>query len=260
VNADEYSEALAQELCQSFAVRPVGDQKWAVGTPLLYDDGDSLPVFVEHSTSWRLTDEGMAVSHLYFDDFEYTEPRLRRIQLLAEAHGVGMSKDHELVLELDGPPSAYDIGTFLQLVAQVRGVALTASTEREQTRYAITLRERVVERLAVPSYDPNWSPPTLRTRANYKADLHILTDDDADVVVFAASTSDKANVSALTVNHFKKVIPEMRPVLAYYPDKVNSEAIFRFQDEVEDDDAVVPVPPEDITRLLSALRDRGVAV
>lgn len=82
------------------------------------------------------------------------------------------------------------------------------------------------------------------------------------MVLFAAGTSDYVNVSDLTIRQFGRVETEreMLPLLAYHPERVASESICRFQDEVGQDDAVIPAPPGSHRPLLAALAERGVAL
>lgn len=263
MTSEEFPTSLQRALCESFAVRVDGDDRWAIRSPMIFDDGDALPVFaVRDGAKWYLTDDGMSVSHLFFDEFQFTEARFGRIAQLVSRHSAELGDAHQIRMVLDGPPSPVDIGDFLQLVAQVQGVALTSQSDRDQTRYASTIRTRIEQLLTTPNYDENWSPPELRerTRANYRADLRVSTASSADLVVFAASTSDKANVSALTVGQFGKVRTDLVPVLAYHPDKVASEAIYRFQDEVGDSGSVVPTQPGEYRALVGELKNRGVAI
>jgi hypothetical protein len=95
------------------------------------------------------------------------------------------------------------------------------------------------------------------TRASYRCDMRVPTSG-ADVLLFVASTSDKANVSALSVHQFRKVMTDFQPVLAYHPERVTSEAVARFQDEVGSDESVVETMPEATLSLERVLADRGV--
>lgn len=263
MNAHDLAEVLQAELCTTFRVRASEGEEIAISSPFLFDDGDVLPVFLRRSEGgWILTDHGMAVSHLFFDEFQFTEARFARVAQLVGVHAARLSDTHEITMAVDGQPTAFDVATFLQLVAQVQGVALTSRTDRDQSRYVTTLRASVEERLQTADYEDNWSPPEVkdRTMANYRADLRIHSVSGADVVLFAASTSDKANVSALTMGQFKRFAGSRQflPILAYHPDRVASEAVYRFQDEVETTESAVAVQPGDYRSLVGALRDRGV--
>lgn len=261
----DFGARLGRSLCESFHVREDGEGRWAIRSPLLLDDGDALPVFVVRASTgeWHLTDDGMALSHLFFDEFNYTEPRFARLARLVEGHGYELTAEN-VINTSDGPePDAFDVGDFLQLLAQVRGVALTSIPERDSTRYVTSVRQGVEDLLQTPDFDENWSPPELRerTRATYRADLRVATSvAGRDLVLFAASTSDKANVSALTVGHFKRVRSDLVPLLAYDPDRVASEAVYRFQDEVEDDRSIVAVRPGALSTLVAELDRRGVLI
>ena len=46
MTVETFSEDLKQGLCRSFDVRAEGEGRWVVRTPMLYDDGDALPVIV----------------------------------------------------------------------------------------------------------------------------------------------------------------------------------------------------------------------
>jgi len=262
VTADDLAARLKADLCASFVVRPDGQDRWAVRTPMLFGDGDALPLFVERSaTGWVLTDDGLTVSHLFFDEFRHTPARFARIEMVVQAHGADLGPGHVIRMPLDDMPAAYDVGDFLQMLAQVQGVALTVEQEREQQRFVTSVRARVEHRLATPGYESNWTPPGLEqvARANYKCDMRIPAEG-TNVLLFAASTSDKANVSALTVHQFRKVTTDFIPLLAFHPKRVASEAVARFQDEVGSDEAVVETFPDATQSLERALQNRGVAL
>jgi hypothetical protein len=230
---------------------------------MLYDDGDGVPVFIVHDgTSWTITDDGMTVSHLYFDDFEATEARVSRLRAAAATDGAEVTPEHAVTLRLSDRPTAFDVGDFLQIVSGLRSLAVASSTEREQTRFVTTVRERVTPHLADPGWEPNWLlPGTGSSKSKYRVDLKVPTDrPDEPVALFIASTGEKTNLAALTVVHLQRASSRARPVLAYNPDRVTSEAIVRFQDEVEDDSAAIPVPAGQVDQLVPALQRRGVAV
>jgi hypothetical protein len=260
MTSEDPGARLKADLCTSFVVRPDGDDRWAIRTPMLYGDGDALPIFVERTAGgWVLTDDGLTVSHLFFDDFRYTDARFGRIEMLVDAHEAELGPGHVIRIPLDSFPDAFDVGDYLQLLAQVQGVALTVQTDRDQQRYITNVRSRVEARLANAAYEPNWTPPGLDrvTRARYRCDMRIPAPD-TDVLLFVASTSDKANVSALSLHQFRKVTAGFKPVLAYHPDRVTSEAVFRFQDEAGSDDSVIETRPEETLALERALQRRGV--
>jgi hypothetical protein len=204
----------------------------------------------------------MATSHLFFDDFEPTESRLKRMQAIVLEGGGTYDDERVIRLELDSAPSPYDVGDFLQLIAQLRGAALVAFGERDDQgrRYVTRQRQRVVDALQTPDYQANWSP-TGDMSGLFKADLRVATTpDEPPVALFLASTVAKAGEAGLSAIHFAKANANVQPVLAYDPNRVSSKAVHRFQETVEDDTAVVVAPPDDVTQLLPELRRRGVLV
>ena len=252
---------LKESLCDSWMIREDSPGRWTVSSPFLFDDGDSFPVFVHQDEGrWQIRDYGMACSHLFFDDFHATEARMGRIVQLVEGAGGTFDSKNEISISLNGPPGAYHVADFLKLLSQVQGVALTSQIDRDQNRYITQVRQSIESHLVLPDFDENWTPPELveQTKAKYRADLRVGTGTAKNVVLFLASTSDKANVSSLSIHRFKHLGLPLVPLLAYHPDKVASEAVYRFQDEVEDDTAAVPVAPGDYGLLFKQFRDRGV--
>lgn len=252
---------LKTALCDAWTVREDSPGEWAISTPFIFDDGDSFPVFVRlDSERWTLRDYGMTCSHLFFDDFNATEARMNRIVQLVQKSDGRLDSKNEITVVLDGPPNAYNVADFLKLLSQVQGVALTSQIDRDQNCYITQVRQSIEKHLVLPDFDENWSPPELaeQTKAKYRADLRVATNTQKNVVLFLASTSDKANVSSLSIHRFKDLGLQLVPMLAYHPEKVPSEAVYRFQDEVQDDTAAVPVEPGNYAELFKQFRDRGV--
>jgi Domain of unknown function DUF1828 len=258
--SSELSTQLKKSLCDSWMIREDSPSEWTVSTPFLFEDGDGLPVFVRlQDNGWSIRDYGMTCSHLFFDDFNATESRMARILQLIEKAGAKLDATNEIAMQLLGPPDAYQIADFLTLLNQVQGIALTSQIERDQTRYITQVRQTIESHLVLPDFDENWTPPQLveQTKAKYRADLRVGTTSNNSIVLFLASTSDKANVSSLSIHRFKQLGLPLLPVLAYHPEKVASEAVYRFQDEVQDDTAAVPVHPGDYSTLFKEFRNRG---
>jgi hypothetical protein len=254
-------EQLKKLICDAWSIREDAEGTWTITSPFLFDDGDAFPVFLNKiDGGWVLRDHGMACSHLFFDDFTPTEARLGRIAQLAQSASSKVDANFEITTRLGESPDAFQIADFLKLLAQVQGVAIASSVDREQSRYVTQVRQSIEAQLSVPDFDENWSPPQLaeRLKAKYRADLRLGTQSGGSVVLFLASTSDKANVSSLSTHRFHQVDQNLKSFLAYHPEKVASEAVFRFQDEVGDDSATVPVVPGDYARLFRVIRDRGV--
>jgi hypothetical protein len=257
-----FADTLHRQLCGAFALREDGEGRWVVRTPLLYEDGDALPLVVTTEGShWELSDDGMTISHLFFDEFEPTDARMAHLRAVADATGVQIGEEYRLSLALNDPPNEFDVGDFLQAVTAVRGAALASASEREEyTRYVTTVREQLKPALREPGWEANWPIPGTR-KARYKVDMRVPTDrPDSPVALFFASTTEKTNLSALTVVHLNRAHVTALPVLAYHPQRVPSEAVFRFQEEAQDDSAAVGVTPGEIGPLIPVLRRRGVAV
>jgi hypothetical protein len=256
---------LKSQWCSALDFTPAGQDRWAISTPFFYADGDGFPVFLRHGRDrWHLTDDGVAFSHLFFDDVEVTDARLRTMTRLAERSGVAVVDDASgvrLVLDLDADPSAYDLADFLQVIAQLQGVLRSISQERSEQRYRAAVRNQVHQWLdpMTVAFDL-WSPDSLGSGGkSYQADLYI-ESGGAPVTVFAASTDQSALAAALSVTQYRKAHLDFQPLLSFRPDRVSSLSVAKFQDAAEADDCVTGAPQDDFATLRPALRKLGVAL
>lgn len=260
IDSPGFASKLNSELCESFQVRQESENSWAVRTPFLYDDGDGLPVFVvRRDHKWDITDHGMTISHLFFDDFKVTPKRLEKIKQLVAKYAGEVSERQAITLSMEDEPSSFEIGSFLQMVSQVQGLAHTSS-RKQDSRFATTVGRSVKQHLRKDSYDENWSPPALRleTKATYSSNLRI-SAKHGNVALFLAGTSERAGVSAMAARRFVDIDQTLVPVLAFHKNGVNSQAVYRFQEETGPDHGiVVEVKVGSYDNLFATLESSGV--
>jgi hypothetical protein len=104
MTSSDFAAELKLALCESFDVRQDSPDHWTIRSPFIFEDGDNLPSFVTHvDGSWRLTDQGMTVSHLFFDEFQFTEARFNRISQLVLSHSVRVRRRALLASGRSGP-------------------------------------------------------------------------------------------------------------------------------------------------------------
>lgn len=257
------SPEILRQLCTSFQLHQVDERRWSIGSPFLYEDGDGLPVFLEERSEggWTVTDQGMAFSHLFFDDFEYTDARLRTLQRVVDGWGYDIDRDtHRISVDLSDDPSAYQIADFIQVLCEVRGAATAAITEKQSQQYRTQMRRRVKERLRGPGVEEFWAPASLQRTNAFRADLRLETDQEAPVVLFLASTSERATRAALTVDQFRKVGTPMAPLMAY-DHHVSSDAVWIFQEYAQGgDESALPVEVDSDAHLARRLANMGVPI
>lgn len=251
---------LREELCESFSVDRLDEDRWSILTPLLYSDGDGLPVIVERvGGGWRLSDNGYATSHLFFDDFEHTPAREDTLRRVVALQRMDMDDKFVVTCDLDGPPDPYDIGDFLQVLAQIQGVAFATPQIERDTNYTTTMRDAVTSQLADPVFEPNWPlPETAGRRASYSVDLLVGAGAGA-VPTFFASTTAHVRSSTLTwVEITERGIPSAAPILAFSETaRVSGNDLMAFQDRAGDD-AIIAAGPADMRGVLRLLAERGV--
>lgn len=251
---------LIEALCESFTVDRLDDTRWSIGTPLLYNDGDGLPVIASCvDGQWRLSDNGYATSHLFFDDFDHTPAREDALRRVVERQRMMMDDKFVITCELNGPPDPYDIGDFLQVVAQIQGVAYASPTVERESNYRTIMRETVTAALTDPDFEENWPlPESPQRRASYSVDLRIGSGPDL-VPTFFASTIAHVRYSTLTwVELLERGIDTGRPVLAINGHaKIPGNDIMAFRDRAGDD-AVITASAGDVRPVLRVLAERGV--
>jgi hypothetical protein len=231
-------EQLKHDWCDSFSIEELPDGGLTVTTPFAFGDGDGYPVVVERREGrWRITDRGLAVSHLQFSELEFTGGRRQQIGRIAVAHGYSFVDD-VLAFDLDDLPSVEDIADFLVLVAQVSGLPLQVP-ERESDQFRTRAREHVRRWLADPeSAKPNWQPP--RPKGDlFPADL-MIPAPQRSVVAFFAGSNQKADRSMAFVGQYLRWGLEVKPLLAHNG-TLSSDTIYRAQTTLDDDSAVVEV-------------------
>jgi hypothetical protein len=263
VVTEPWQNVLRNAICDSFSIHEVGEGRWSIGTPLLYEDGDGLPVIVEYAEgAWSLSDNGYATSHLFFDDFEHTDARADALRRLVHSARMNIDDSFTITCDLDGPPDPYDVGDFLQVIAQVQGLARSAAHIEREGNYRPTMRKAVTSLLVEADFEENWLLPEFKGRqARYSVDLAIGSGASM-VPVFFASTSRAVSESTVTVLEMRhRDIATATPLLAYdnRGHAISSNEIKRFQDQAGDD-VVVHATPENTRGLVRKLAERGVLI
>ncbi len=266
---DSTFSTLISSMESSFHIQQYQDEMWIVRSPFTYSDGDSLPVFISRIDGrWALRDCGMTVSHLYFDEFEYSEARYRSIMQVADYHYAEISKEYEIIMPLDAAPTPYDIGDFLQLISQIQVVAIVSHTEREQRTYIKTIRESLRKAIDVSvtnlSIDDNWTCQELRSKSNgkYSIDIRIYSSQNGlqPVNMLLASTDYKTTLSIITMGKVRPFDEKSNFILAINPERVSEAAVVRFEDQICEEDSVVRVTPDNLHPLYAELDKRGIPI
>ncbi len=266
---DSTFSTLILSMESSFNIQQYQDEMWIVRSPFTYSDGDSLPVFISRIDGhWALRDCGMTVSHLYFDEFEYSEARYRSIMQVADYHYAEISKEYEIIMPLDAAPTPYDIGDYLQLISQIQVVAIVSHTEREQRTYIKTIRESIRNKLdessAIFQVEDNWTCSQLDSKAKgkYTIDSRIYSSQNRvqPVNMFIASTDNKTTLSTLTMAKVRPFDEKSNFILAIHPERVSEAAVVRFEDETCEEDSVVRVTSDNLHPLYAELDKRGIPI
>lgn len=255
-------QAVRAVLCEAFSVDPSGQDEWIISSPFLFRDGDGFPVYLRRAgSSWVLTDSGAAASHLFFDDFELTDARLRHLEALAETNGLALRDQHVIVRTLDHFPDAYEIADVLVAIAQV-GALPHVQSETSDVRYRTAARLRVAGLLSPEQQRREHWRPQQPHGDLWVADLWMPTED-RPVAAFMVGNTPRADRVAATVSQYTRWNLRERPIVAYKP-SLASNSVSRLQDAVADDQAVVALNPElaetGALGIRRVLAERGVLV
>jgi hypothetical protein len=248
-------EQIKRSLCDAFSVDPTGPGEWIISSPFLFRDGDGFPLYLHHtSVGWTLTDHGSAAAHLFFDDFDLNETRLRHLEALAAANGLEIANQHALVRNLTKPPDAYDIADVLLAIAQV-GAVPHLQAERSDTGFRRGARAAVLGILEPGQHRvENWSPDGHPNGGLWPADLWFPTQG-APVAAFFVGNTSRADRVTSTINQYWRWNRQEQPVVGYKRDGLTSPSISRLQEVADDDSAVVPIDiSADLTGVLGVRR------
>lgn len=230
---------LRHDWCDALTVEELPGGALMAVTPFLFPDGDSFPILLERTRAgWRISDGGVAVSHLQFAELDLTEGRRRLLERFAAAQGGSVIGD-VLSLAFDEFPRVDDIAYFVQLISQIAGMPLHDSTERDPEQFRTRAIRTIEEWLSDPSLaERNWHADEDK-RQLFPADLRLETGQ-IPVVAFFAGSAQKAERSMSYVGQYSKWGLHVKPILAY-AGTMQSDTKFRAQEVLGDDAAVVQV-------------------
>lgn len=180
MNAAELSAAL----CQQYRVQPTSGGL-SVITPMRYDDGDHVVVFISRvNGKYQIDDNGEAALRLMYDGIDLDGSRIGAwLQTIKEIHGVAWSDDEEhLVAFASGPEQISDcVSRIAECAAQMQ-----AMTVLRADRSLSDFKDRVIEVLKAiqketgieARYDVSVDPD-----AQLFCDAYFLTDTPLAIVV-----------------------------------------------------------------------------
>lgn len=197
-------EELRSRVSMGISLEPLGERRYAILTPFIFDDGDRFPIVLSASSDgWRLTDEGASLMHVSYDDYAIEEGnRARLIENVVRRHDLELI-DSELVLQLSTSPTAEEVLGFVHAIAQVADVGdflardVVASTFVEDFR--AFLRETVrSEAIHFDYHDPERDP-----EGYYRVDAALSRNGSPPLLTFGVPNDTRAKDATITLLTFE---------------------------------------------------------
>jgi hypothetical protein len=259
--ADDIRENVLHHFCSMLDVTELADGGFAITTPFEFGDGDGYPVVLERvETGWRFTDKGNATSHLFFDDLELSEARLKFIHRAVDVDGVSMSDRYVLNSEVyEDLPSASDLADFVQAIARVGGAV--ALEKQPAEKYLSTLRTRVINWVPRATAIPNWSDRRRDPQKLYPADLRVGPELKRPVVMFFVAGALKAANTSTSILNYRQWDLSVTPLVTYKPG-TPSKTVDRLQDALRGYGEAVPADAgnQGARTVRRVLREHNVAL
>jgi hypothetical protein len=216
VTAD-FARLIREHICAEVSISKVASDRFSVGMPLTFGDGDSCRIMVtaEPSGEFLLSDGGFVSASALVDGVDLLssghEERFRRV---AAFYGV-----KELSGELRMQANSDDIGdavfAFTQACLEVAKLSeLTREVARKSRAFTARFRKIVEVALRASPFNRNWHDESRDPRGIYIADYR-LPKDDFDWLIFGAGSPGKCWKSASTVQHYKFTKLKLKTVFAY---------------------------------------------
>jgi hypothetical protein len=250
---NELNERLSKEWCSSFEVRRAKAGGFVVDVPALHGDGDGIPIFLDRREGrWVLSDQSGTVDRLFIGSL--TEAKRKWLENIAAGVDGVLTRDLALEVTLDGEPSVYDIGTFISQLGELAGPRhITAETR--STRYSTQIKQIAQRWVRPDAFQLEWTAP-MDARSLYASDFRVQATNRADgIIVFAVRGDAAMGRVAGSIWQFRDW--GVRDQLLVAHQKLSSNDVFRLQDAIRDDSAVISVDTSNPIVLRRALERRG---
>lgn len=185
------TKTLAAALCQQYQVQPTSGGVFSVVTPLRYDDGDHVVVFVrEENSRYKADDNGEAAFRLMQEGVDFDSARLRQwLNSLPEIHGVAWDDDEE------------NLASFAESPARLPEVVMRVAECSIQMQALAALR---VDRVSGPDFKEQivsvLREVSAETGIEAKYDVPVDQDQQLITDVYFLTETPLAVVAASTTN------------------------------------------------------------
>ncbi len=242
---------LRKKICDTIEIVPDGANKFFIGVPFTFGDGDFLNVILKRNRiCWYFTDEGHTFMHLSYEDLDFNHGKRKEIlDSILKTHDIE-NDNGELISEVEDDNFGDTFYTFIQGIIKVTDIVLTKK-EHITTLFYEEFRNYLTEILGdkcIFDYtDPDRDPDGI-----YPVDCYI--KNKVPVFIFAVKNDDKCSVATITCHHYEKLgVPFNSIGIFENQGGIGKKPLARFTDIVEKQYSSLPSAKERLPEYLKKI-------
>jgi hypothetical protein len=255
ISADIESD-FRRNVSEELEIVPDGPDRFAIVTPMAFDDGDLLPVILrKHKDGWYLTDEGHTFLQLTYEleEADFQQPtRKEIINRTLLSFGV-QNRDGELVLPISDQKYGDALYTFLQALVKIDDIRYL-SREHARSTFIEDVRH-MVRRVASPKREViyNWHDPVRDPPGIYPVDCKV-NGSGTPLFIFALANDARVAIAALSLHMFDKWKIQNKSIGIFEDQaKLDSKMVARFTDVCNKPFSNIAVAEKEIVRFFPEL-------
>ncbi len=246
-----------RNVSEELEIVPDGPDRFAIVTPMAFDDGDLLPVVLrKNKDGWYLTDEGHTFLQLTYEleEADFQQPTRREIiNRTLSSFGV-QNRDGELVLPIADQNYGDALYTFLQALVKIDDIRYL-SKEHARSTFIEDVRH-MVKRIASPKREIvyNWHHPVKDPPGNYPVDCKV-NGSQTPLFIFALPNDARVAIATVTLHMFGDWQIQHKSIGIFEDQaKLDSKWVARFTDVCNKPFSNIAIAEKEIVRFFPELK------
>jgi hypothetical protein len=213
---------------------PEGLDRFVVETPMVFDDGDSLPIVLKKENDhWVLTDEGhtfLQLSYLLTDEELRTIGRREIIDRALSSFPIE-NRNGELVLPIPGTEYGNALYSFVEALFKVDAVRYL-TRERVHSTFVQDVKNMIAGFSTPQRITYDWREPEKDPAGIYSVDCRV-NGTAEPVFIMALNSEERVSVATISLLKFEQWKLNYKSVGIYDEmEKYSNKVIARFADVV----------------------------
>ncbi len=203
---DDLKQQFKNSVCESIEVIQQGINRFVVGTPFAFEDGDSyVIVMVKKRNSWALTDEGHTLMHLsyWIEDIDDLASGNRNDILIAvlASHSMNLTETGEIEIEISKNDYGNALFTFIQGITNIMDLTYL-SRERVKSTFLEDFYKFMKENIPREHLLVNWNEPEIDRDSKYVVPYYI-SGSREPILVFPIDNENRVKDANITLLYFQ---------------------------------------------------------